>query len=265
MGGTYSTQTDRPASQTVRRPFAPTRTTHARTHARTLARSHAQNGAPIGDADPCSGKRPAGGGGAFVNVTFPLKAEFQNGLVCNNNDADALDDAIENRTTPQPASRVEYAHRLATRTIEFLRHAKSTGQHFFVGVGIRKPHLPWRIPRRFWELYAGKNLSVAEHQTIGENITTLAFERNGGPGYSGVYDGQKFGESPNHDHGLGPLPTELQQGLRRGYYAAVCLARYPPHRRTRTRSPRHPLPALRWVVSTNHPPSLPHIAMTIAD
>ena len=38
---------------------------------------------------------------------------------------------------------------------------------------------------------------------------------------SGTYEGQKFGESPNHNDGLGPLPEELQAGLRRGYYASV--------------------------------------------
>ena len=37
----------------------------------------------------------------------------------------------------------------------------------------------------------------------GENITSLAFERNGGQGYSGTFDGKKFGESPDHNDGLG--------------------------------------------------------------
>ena len=71
---------------------------------------------------------------------------------------------------------------------------------------------------RFWELYDGKTLSTAKHQTIGENITTLAFERNGGGGYSGVFDGVKFGESPGipNNGGLAPLPLELQRDLRRG-------------------------------------------------
>ena len=33
-----------------------------------------------------------------------------------------------------------YAHRLATRTIEYMTYAKNSGKHFFIGVGIRKPH-----------------------------------------------------------------------------------------------------------------------------
>jgi iduronate 2-sulfatase len=127
----------------------------------------------------------------------------------------------DNKSAPQLSQRVEYAHRLATRTIEYMAYAKAAKKNFYIGIGIRKPHLPWRHPRKFWDMYEGKALTTAKHQTIGENITTLAFERNGGPGYSGVFDGIKFGETPNHDDGLGALPEELQADLRRGYYASV--------------------------------------------
>jgi hypothetical protein len=62
----------------------------------------------------------------------------------------------------------EYAH--AGR---YLRFAKAAGTPFYVGVGFRKPHLPWRHPVSFWDLYEGKTLTTAKHQTIGKNITTL--------------------------------------------------------------------------------------------
>jgi hypothetical protein len=39
-------------------------------------------------------------------------------------------------------------------------------------------------------------------------VKLQAFERNGGPGYSGSYNGKAFGESPNNE--LGALPEELQ-------------------------------------------------------
>ena len=57
--------------------------------------------------------------------------------------------------------------------------------------GTGKPHLPWRHPHKFWDLYEGKTITTAKHQSIGENITTLAFERNGGQGYSGTFGGKK--------------------------------------------------------------------------
>lgn len=89
----------------------------------------AQNGAPIGDADSC--------GADSRNVSFPLAATFGNHLACLNSDPEALEDS-DDKTVPQLKSRVEYATRLASRTIEFLRLAKSKDQHFFIGVGIRK-------------------------------------------------------------------------------------------------------------------------------
>lgn len=199
------------------------------------------NQAPIGDASPCGSR-----GINSANITHPLREKFGNSLACYNTDSRAMADD-DNKTAPQLEQRVEYAHRLATRTIEYMAYAKAQGKNFYIGIGIRKvrqsspvsvcfrfclvsllsflfslqPHLPWRHPKQFWDLYEGKSLTTAKHQTIGENITTLAFERNGGQGYSGTFDGHKFGESPDHNNGLSPLPEELQAGLRRGYYASV--------------------------------------------
>lgn len=176
------------------------------------------NSAPIGDAGSCA---PDGIDG--MNLTLPLAKLGAFGGptwgACYNDDAQSL--GPDNKTVPQRMQRVEYDHRLATRTIEYMAYAKQANKNFYVGVGLRKPHLAWRYPRQFWDLYESKDLSIAKHQTIGENITTLAFERNGGWGFSGSYEGVKFGESPNHNEGLGALPDVLQKGLRRAYYSSV--------------------------------------------
>lgn len=85
--------------------------------------------------------------------------------------------------------------------------------------GIRRPHLSWRTPRRFWEQYENVTIELAKRQTIGANVTLLAYEMNGEMGQ--VY--RKSGapttwrESPNGP----PIPAELQRSLKRGYYAAV--------------------------------------------
>ena len=143
---------------------------------------------------------------------------------CQNvDDAIALSDR-DNKTVPQTEQGVEYDHRVATRALEALSHASGLGRNFFVAVGFRRPHLAWRTPRRFWDQYSdvADTLSLARTQTIGKNITDIAFETNGPMGQ--VYtkaspDGtiQKFQISP---HGP-PLPTTLQRSLRRGYYASV--------------------------------------------
>eukprot|EP00039_Didymoeca_costata_P004773 m.76012 g.76012 ORF g.76012 m.76012 type:complete len:564 (-) comp12538_c0_seq2:173-1864(-) len=166
------------------------------------------NSKPIGDAGGCNG----------AQITFtPVTWSYGSGAVCNDvNDTESLNDN-DNKTAPQTSQGVEYDHRLATRTIEYITHAKSQGKNFFVGVGFRRPHLAWRMPKRFWDMYEGKTIDVAKMQTIGNNITVLAYEMNGEMGQIYKKAGKSYQESPQ-----GPsLPTDLQRALRRGYYASV--------------------------------------------
>ena len=87
-----------------------------------------QNSPPIGDAQPCSGK-----GAPFRNLSVPqLFPEFRNNLICVTDDPWAM--TPDNKSQPGRYSPVEYAHRLATRTIEYLQYAKAQGKNFFVGV-----------------------------------------------------------------------------------------------------------------------------------
>ena len=133
------------------------------------------NGAPIGDAGNCNDAR--------VRLA-PATGEWGSSAACYTlDDAAALNDH-DNATEPQATSSVEYDHRVVTRAIESMEHAVAARQPFFVAAGIRKPHLDWRVPGRFHELYLSPTtpISVAKHQTIGRNITRLAFELNGAMG-----------------------------------------------------------------------------------
>lgn len=42
---------------------------------------------------------------------------------------------------------------LANYSIGSLQLAKQMGVPFFIMVGFRRPHLPWRLPRQFWDMY----------------------------------------------------------------------------------------------------------------
>ncbi len=174
------------------------------------------NGGPIGDAGCCVQARC----NARNNLSLPLKDSYNSVMVCVDPDNKAALDNMDNSSAPQNADTAQYDHRLATRTVESLRRAKSLGKNFFVTVGFRRPHLEWLVPQQFWDMYAEQadKLSLAKHQTIGENITTLAYEMNGGMGQNYTTpEGKKYQESPDGP----PLPEDLQRTLRRGYYAAV--------------------------------------------
>ena len=66
------------------------------------------NSPPIGDASPCGSS-----GINSAQITHPLKAKFQNGLVCYNDDPMAMSDA-DNKSAPQLTQRVECARLLCS-------------------------------------------------------------------------------------------------------------------------------------------------------
>lgn len=84
------------------------------------------NQAPIGDADGCGTNKK--------NIQIaPASAAYGSTVACyNTDDAAAMNDA-DNRTMPQTKQAVEYDHRLATRTIEWINRAHSLNKPFFVG------------------------------------------------------------------------------------------------------------------------------------
>lgn len=69
------------------------------------------------------------------------------------------------------------------------------------------------MPKRFYELYNNITIDVAKHQTISENTTVLAFERNGGMSANYLKNGSNYTIGPHQS-----LPEDLQRTLRRGYY-----------------------------------------------
>ena len=61
-----------------------------------------------------------------------------------------------------------YDHGLATNTITQLRHAamryNQEQKPFFIQAGFARPHAPWRVPQRFWDLYNSSSIPLATHK-----------------------------------------------------------------------------------------------------
>jgi iduronate 2-sulfatase len=76
-----------------------------------------------------------------------------------------------------------YDDTLATNTIQRLRHAApvytKTGQPFFIMSGFARPHAPWRVPQRFWDLYKTENVPLAEHKLPPEGMPGVAWHQQG--------------------------------------------------------------------------------------
>jgi arylsulfatase A-like enzyme len=93
--------------------------------------------------------------------------------------------------------------------------SQGLGKKFFVVCGYRRPHIPWHMPQRFFDMYNDKEIKLSKHQDIGTNVSTLGYTQCG---FSSPieYKGAKVNYGPHN-----PLPVALQQTYRQGYYASV--------------------------------------------
>mgnify|MGYP006084540469 CR=1 FL=1 len=83
---------------------------------------------------------------------------------------------------------------------------------FFVGVGMRRPHRVWHVPRRFYDLYTNNgtfptDMKLAAHKTAPLNMPPLAWIDNAWPSF--------------HYNYTVPISDEIAALGRWGYYAAV--------------------------------------------
>jgi arylsulfatase A-like enzyme len=98
--------------------------------------------------------------------------------------------------------------------LERLRELASGDEPFFLGVGFKKPHLPFVAPERFWELYAPESIELAAFQEKTRN--------NSGYGYWNSNEARGYGGVPSE----GPIPEDVQRNLIHGYMACVSWVDY---------------------------------------
>jgi arylsulfatase A-like enzyme len=81
---------------------------------------------------------------------------------------------------------------------------------FFLAVGIKKPHLPFVAPKKYWDLYNRDSIKIAEVQEFPKSIPSFHFQPSWElrSGYAPI---------PKTD----PLPVAMQKELKHGYYACI--------------------------------------------
>lgn len=86
-------------------------------------------------------------------------------------------------------------------------------QPFFIAMGIHKPHLPWAVPRRFWERMAAvEDIPIADNTFPPEGMPMIAWHL---PTWKG------FPYAMSIDQ---PVARAIAQKSRRAYYSAVSFA-----------------------------------------
>lgn len=94
--------------------------------------------------------------------------------------------------------------------IDQLANFKSGKEPFFMAVGYKKPHLPFNAPKKYWDLYDGNTLEMADNPYMPEDVSKF-FNYNFGElrNYAGIPKGNEL------------LSDTLSGQLKHGYYACV--------------------------------------------
>lgn len=102
--------------------------------------------------------------------------------------------------------------RVAALASRRLGELKSAGNPFFLAVGFARPHLPFSVPKRYWDMYDPAKLPMP------------TFERlpDGAPAFAGKIGGEIAAYEPVPPQVPGvDYPDQLKRNLIHGYYAGV--------------------------------------------
>lgn len=110
---------------------------------------------------------------------------------------------------------------IAAHACEELRGFRESGEPFFLAVGFYRPHLPWAVPRQYWDLYDREQVDLAANPFLPED----------GIGISDLCDFRHYGEPEIHEtysdlgrydvHTFPVLSEAKQRECIHGYWASV--------------------------------------------
>lgn len=104
--------------------------------------------------------------------------------------------------------------RVANHAIKRLRALKQTqGKPFFMAVGFARPHMPFSVPQKYWDMYDPAKLPMPQIEHMPD----------GAPDYAGKTGGEiaQYKPVPPPNEHEGPYPEQLKRNLIHGYCASV--------------------------------------------
>ncbi|WP_242121688.1 sulfatase [Aestuariivivens sediminicola] len=98
---------------------------------------------------------------------------------------------------------------IADEAIRHLGNFKETGQRFFLAVGFRKPHLPFNVPKKYWDMYNIDNIQLPDNM----------YKPIGAPDISmhNFKELREYTDVPDE----GSMEQDFMKKLIHGYYASV--------------------------------------------
>ena len=101
--------------------------------------------------------------------------------------------------------------RVARHTINRLRYlSENKNQPFFLAIGFVRPHLPFSVPKKYWDLYEKDKLPLPQFEKPPKDAPNYAVKRGGEINNFKPIDPSKI-----------QLSKELKRNLIHGYYASI--------------------------------------------
>lgn len=119
--------------------------------------------------------------------------------------------ATENANVPDSLYFDAMQTKLALETIDRIKDKK---EPFFMGLGLYRPHLPFVVPKKYWDLYPVGSVSPAANPKLPKNAPAMSANSNYElRNYTNPY---KIGRPEDVS-----LPESYADSLKTGYYASV--------------------------------------------
>lgn len=97
--------------------------------------------------------------------------------------------------------------REARRTLASLANWR---RHFYLNVGLRRPHLPYVVPKQYWDWYTDEDIDALDIDTAPRQVLTEIFG-------AGAREFQSYRDVPSE----GAIPESKRRELLRGYLASM--------------------------------------------
>ncbi len=134
--------------------------------------------------------------------------------------ADGKNDAAIQRMRAPATEIVDYSDSehidgaIADQAIAAMKRLAAKEQPFFLAAGFIRPHLPFVVPRKYWQLYDREKIPLASNQAIARGAPDFALNTM----YE-LRDYMDYSSTANPRNGS--LTQTQQRELKHGYYASV--------------------------------------------
>jgi arylsulfatase A-like enzyme len=99
--------------------------------------------------------------------------------------------------------------RICDEGLKLMRQMATADKPFFLGVGFKKPHLPFLAPKKYWDLYKREDFKTHPFQERSKNAVEYTWHNS--------EEMRGYVDIPNE----GDISTEKQLELIHGYYACI--------------------------------------------